>query len=158
MDPSPLPPTTTPPGSDRETDAPTRLGVDDLDEVLLEFPVGIRLNVRPESPLELDDELELEPLELPSEELLDPDELLPPEEDEPDDPDDVLPPRGMAWAPAVAGTASATAIPNTNVRLVDLRMIALPRSGCGTSPLANGATLLPLTGVRNCLTLDPGPF
>ena len=98
VDPS-LPPTTTPPGSAREIAALARLGEDDL-ELLLELE-GIRLNVRPESLLELDDgvelELELEPElelpELPSEPELDPDE---PDEDEPDDPDDVLPPRGIA--------------------------------------------------------------
>ena len=158
---SPPPPMTTPPGWTLEVEAPTRLGAVDLDE--LEFPLGMRLNVRPESLLEPDDELEL--LELPPDELLDPDEPPSPDEpdedeepDDPEDPDDVLPPRGIACAPAISGTASATAMPRTNVRCVDLPMVALPGAGCWTPPTANSATLLPLGMPRNCLIPDRMPL
>lgn len=125
MDDDEPPVTTTPPGSDLEAAELVRLGADDLDE--LEFPVGIRLNVRlpDESLPELDDE-ELELPELPPEEL-DPDEPLSPDEpDDPDDPEDVEPPRGTACAPATAGAASATARPRTTVKRVDPAMVIAP--------------------------------
>jgi len=90
-----------------------------------------------------------------------PPEELPPDdpEDEPDDPEEVVLPRGTAWAPAVTGAASAIATSKDSVRRVDLAMVVLLRPQRG-APRATATALMlqlycHLEGVRNCLSSRP---
>lgn len=113
-------PDTTPPGGGacrlpRATAVPVR---DELE-------LGIRLGVRePESLPAREDEGGAE--DVPSE----PELVLPDEPDEPEEPDEPLEPedpagRGIAWAPARLGAASATATARQNVSRIDLAMAIL---------------------------------